>query len=232
MEPTKLLYFQGCPNAEKLRTNLKDVGVTFEEVVQDLLPEEHPFRSYSSPSVLHNNEIIFGIAVSGSGGGCTVGAPSPEKLRALMPVRKQDSKLAGGGQVLTQTGSWGSILTVILCPVCKPALAVFLSSIGVGFLADEMVLKPLLVAFLLVTVGGLLWSYLKQHGNMIPLIFGLFFSVSLYLGRYVYFGANLNTVLTYGSLAGLVTIGIWNLVLHRQWKTTRQCQGACGRNLV
>lgn len=125
----------------------------------------------------------------------------------------QGNKKAG---VITTAGSIGSIVAVLFCPVCKPAVVVFLSAIGLGFLTDQTVLKSVLISFLVLLVGGLLWSFLKEHKKIAPLMIGSLLSVGLYLGKYAYFGYYENFVLTYGSIVGLITVSIWNLKLRKQ----------------
>jgi hypothetical protein len=77
------------------------------------------------------------------------------------------------------------------------------------------VLRPVLFIFLAAAIGGLLWSYLKEHRNVWPLIGGILMGVTLYVGRYVYLGAVINQVLMYGGVAGIITVCIWNLKLRK-----------------
>ena len=200
------------------------VGQIFQEVKQDSLPEGHPFRSFSSPSLLLGDKVLFGTKAEN--GSCTLDTFS-EEIRQVLPSYNERNKI-GRAHLLSQTGSWGSVLTVLLCPVCKPALAASLASIGAGFLASESFLKPLLILLLVATVSGLLWSYLRQHRNVVPVLSGIFFSTSVYVGRYIYFGATLNSALTWVGVTGLIGIGIWNLFLHKNNKAQSNCAGNCG----
>lgn len=210
MAELKLVYFKGCPNADKVRSALATTGHQFDEIKQDDLPPRHPLKNYSSPSILKNNEILYGTS-TGSEGGCSLEIPSLEQLRARLEGTTPDEK----AKLLAPTGSVGSIITVILCPVCKPALAGFLGSVGLGFVVNEAILQSVLVLFLALAVGGFFWSYVKVHRNIWPVIFGALLSVALYLGRYVYFGYMENNILTYGSIAGLVAVSVWNFTLKR-----------------
>ena len=215
----KLIYFEGCPNADKIRGALAATGHKFDEVRQDNLPPQHPLKNYSSPSILRNDEIIYGAA-TGSEGGCSLEIPSSEEIKARLERIAPAEKV----KLLAPTGSIGSIVTVILCPVCKPAIAAFLGSVGLGFVVNEAVLQSVLVLFLALAVGGFFWSYLKVHRNIWPVFFGVVLSVALYLGRYVYFGYMENNVLTYGSIAGLIAVSIWNFTL----KKPNTC-GSCAK---
>ncbi len=128
---------------------------------------------------------------------------------------------------LAPLGSFGSIIAVVLCPICKPALAAFLASVGLGIIVHESVMQSILIVFLVLTLAGLLWSYLKVHRNVSPIILGIIMGILLYVGRYVYFGAWENNLLTYGSLVGLLSVSIWNLTL----KKPTGCS-ACGNHSV
>ncbi|MBK9294500.1 MAG: hypothetical protein IPM57_08655 [Oligoflexia bacterium] len=83
MKKLKLIYFKGCPNVEKIRRTLKDGGFDFEEINQNELSSHHPLKNYSSPTILRNEEIIFG-SISSSDGGCSLKVPDVEQLRALI----------------------------------------------------------------------------------------------------------------------------------------------------
>lgn len=123
--------------------------------------------------------------------------------------------------IFSTLGPLGSAVTVGLCPVCIPAIGAFLSALGLGFMINETVLKPLLIALLLVNLGGLLWSYFKEHRNILPVVVGVLTGISLYVGRYVYFGVTANMVLIYGGILGIIGVSIWNLKLkkHSRCKT-------------
>lgn len=120
-------------------------------------------------------------------------------------------------------GGMGSAFTVGLCPICIPAIGAFLSSIGLGFLVNEAVLKPVLLIFLFITLFGLFWSYHKEHKNIYPLIVGSLMAVFLYVGRYIYFGGMINLILMYGGIAGIIGVSIWNWRLRKKNKNCPSC---------
>ena len=121
-------------------------------------------------------------------------------------------------------GSSGSALTVGLCPICIPAIGAFLSTIGLGFLINETVLKPILLIFLGIALFGYFWSYLKEHKNILPLIIGVIMAVALYIGRYVYINGTLNLILMYGGLTGIMVVSIWNWRLRKNSKSCALCE--------
>ena len=84
----KLIYFEGCPNAERARKMLTELGVPFEEVKQDDVPVADPLKGYASPTVLDGEKIIFGSKTGGNSGGCSLNIPSLDQLRILLNIKK------------------------------------------------------------------------------------------------------------------------------------------------
>ncbi len=80
MPKLKLIYFEGCPNAKNAKLALEQAGCDFEEIDQGSLPERHPMKCYSSPTILLEDEIIFGTK-TGSAGGCSLEIPTPALIR-------------------------------------------------------------------------------------------------------------------------------------------------------
>ena len=78
MAEYKLLYFNGCPNHRPAVELLESLGIQFESVCQDDLEESDLLKKYTSPTLLNNNEIIFGSKAMG--GGCSMPLPSREEL--------------------------------------------------------------------------------------------------------------------------------------------------------
>ncbi|MCZ6898529.1 MAG: MerC domain-containing protein, partial [Betaproteobacteria bacterium] len=176
------------------------------------LSESSIFRNYSSPTILQGKNVIFGCETGQGRGGCSLEVPSIDELKNKLGTAVSSNKKNG---LLSGIGSFGAALTVGLCPVCIPAIGAFLASIGLGFIVQESVLRPVLFIFLAAAISGLLWSYLKEHSNVWPLIGGILMGVTLYVGRYVYLGAVINQVLMYGGVAGIIAVCIWNLKLRK-----------------
>lgn len=76
-----LITFAGCPNVQKAKALLGEAGLNYIEVKRDNLPESHPHRAYSSPSLLDGEKLIFGSRTDSNAGGCTLSIPSLEELR-------------------------------------------------------------------------------------------------------------------------------------------------------
>lgn len=214
----KLIYFRGCPSADKAKSLLEQAGIQFEEIHQDGLPHNHPLKGYTSPTVLQDDQIAFGAKTGEGTAGCSLNIPSLDELKrrftSIASSSAEGKKTKGG--ILSAIGSIGSAATVGLCPVCIPAIGAFLSAIGLGFLAQEAVLKTVLLALLTVTVFGLFWSYLKAHRRIAPFLVGMAMAVGLYVGRYIYLGSNANTILTYGSIFGIIAVSFWNMRLKKR----------------
>lgn len=218
-----LITFRSCPNADKARLALKNIGVSFSNVISDDLPANHLWRGYSSPTILQGEKLVFGSDQSGNGA-CSLNVPTENELKERLTTNATDSKLKNGKAAtwLSFFGSVGSVVTVGLCPVCIPAIGALLSALGVGFLAQEAVLKPLLILLLALTVAGLAWSWLKEHRNPAAFIAGILSAIALYAGRYVYFGGGVNEIVEFTGMAGLIVATAWNLKLRRQ-KSCSSC---------
>ena len=79
MTKLKLIYFEGCPNAEKAISLLEQTKISdYQKVVQDTLAKDDVMQGYASPTLLIDNKIIFG-AIAGDGG-CTLNLPSLAEL--------------------------------------------------------------------------------------------------------------------------------------------------------
>lgn len=95
MNVFKLIYFQGCPNAEHARAVLLTSGVEFEVIKQDDLPENNEYKSYSSPTILKDNEIIFGQKLASGASACSMSHFNEKDLqRKILDFEKQKSSAA------------------------------------------------------------------------------------------------------------------------------------------
>jgi hypothetical protein len=77
-----LIYFDGCPNADKTKRRLRDAHIDFVDQKQDSLPNGHAHLNYSSPTLLLGDQIIFGeTTTEGGAGGCSLDLPESEEIR-------------------------------------------------------------------------------------------------------------------------------------------------------
>lgn len=111
-----------------------------------------------------------------------------------------------------------AVFPSVFCPACYPALAVLLSSFGLGFFAQETILQPLTIIFLLIALGGLFWeSYKlkKYEAFLVGLIgaLGIYGSHSLFPSR----------IVTYVSAGLLIGASIWNFIYKKKLQKQEEC---------
>ncbi len=102
----------------------------------------------------------------------------------------------------------GGSLFAALCCLGFPALLSILSAIGLGFIVNDAILIPLLVIFLLVTLGGL-YLGVRHHGSWLAFIVGAVSAVEMFISIVVVG----NKVLAGIGIAGLVAASILNIWL-------------------
>lgn len=91
MKDIKLIYSENCPNYKWVKELILRLGIHFEEVDQNNISENHPLRYYTSPSVLNNNELIFGAKTDTPMGACSFSFPSePELIEKLKNYTSAD----------------------------------------------------------------------------------------------------------------------------------------------
>lgn len=227
MEKIKFIYFDGCPEAKNVRSALLVAGIyDFEVIVQDQLPEGNRYLKFSSPSVLADEELIYGIRTDGERSSCTFDVINSVDDRSLIErfkeLKTKSSPMPVTGVKKNYTSLFGtglSTLLVLKCPACIPGAVAFLSALGMSFLITPTILKSILITMLSITLFGLCFSYFKSHRNIYPLAFGVAFSIALYIGRFYFFGATINQSITYVAIAGLVMTSFWDLKL----KAAKKC---------
>lgn len=84
MKNVVLIYFDSCPNVQLAKKLLDELGLSYSEVNQDKISKDHKYAYYSSPTVLIDDEILFGSKTQG--GGCSFKIPSIEELRKRIPL--------------------------------------------------------------------------------------------------------------------------------------------------
>lgn len=107
---------------------------------------------------------------------------------------------------LDKIGVGGSLFAALCC-LGFPALLAILSAAGLGFLANDAVVIPLLVLFLLFTLWGLYFGK-RHHGSWMPFFVGV--AGSVVTAASVWFGSGLLTGL---GIAALVTASLFNVWL-------------------
>jgi mercuric ion transport protein len=111
---------------------------------------------------------------------------------------------------LDKIGVGGSLFAALCC-LGFPALVSILSAIGLGFLINDDILRPLLIVFSLIAILGLALG-LRHHGRPWALIVGILSAVTTYVFIYVSF----NEVIAWLGIAGLVIASLLNVFLRQK----------------
>ena len=104
----------------------------------------------------------------------------------------------------------GVSMPKVICPVCSPAYAAVLSSIGLGFLVSTTYLLPVTVAFLAVAVGTLAFRAASRRG-LLPFWVGVVAGGSVVTGKFWLDAASI----TYAGVGLLVVASVWNVIPRR-----------------
>lgn len=231
----ELIYERDCPNVLDARANLvKALAASGREARwmewDRAAPDSPPHvRSYGSPTVLVDGKDAAGdsfmpVPQTGpdegspscrlyrNGAGRASGIPSVEQIAAALDFN-------GGAATIAPRGlpGWGSslasapgiafaFLPKLACPLCWPAYAGLMGSLGLGFLIDEIYLFPLTASFLVVAAGALAFRARSRRGYG-PFALGLAASVVVLAGKFAF---NSNAAM-YGGIAALVAASIWNV---------------------
>src|SRR5215472_12713442 len=107
--------------------------------------------------------------------------------------------------LLSLPGIGLSALPKLACPVCWPAYAGLLSSLGLGFLISARYLLPLTVAFLALAVVALAFRAKRRRGFS-PFLLGLVAAVGILLGKFVWE----SNAAIYAGVGMLVVASAWN----------------------
>jgi mercuric ion transport protein len=108
--------------------------------------------------------------------------------------------------LLTAPGIGVSLLPKLICPVCWPAYAGIVSSLGLGFLIGTTYLLPLTAGFLAVSAGALGFRARHRHGYG-PVWMGVLAAIVVLVGKF-----HLESVATtYAGITLLVVASVWNI---------------------
>src|SRR5262249_40483341 len=98
-----------------------------------------------------------------------------------------------------------AFLPKLACPVCWPAYAGLLSSLGLGFLVSAAYLLPLTIVFLTLALAALAFRAKSRRG-LGPLLIGLIAAMSVLLGKFAWE----SNVTIYAGVGMLVVASVWN----------------------
>lgn len=119
-------------------------------------------------------------------------------------------------------GTGGSVFASLCC-LGTPALLGFVSSIGLGFIINDLILFPLLALFL----GISIYSrnlHKKQHKNNYPFLITVVSSILLVPAIFI------NQYLAYIMIAGLIFASIWDIALKHKCQSCEVEQNVSRRS--
>lgn len=111
---------------------------------------------------------------------------------------------------LDKLGIVGAIFATLCC-LGIPALVSIVSSIGLGFLINDAILFPLLIVFLVVAVGGLIFG-VRHHHRWSAVVVGAISAAVLVLAMSV---AHVRLLIWIG-IGGLIVASMLNVVLRQR----------------
>ena len=117
-------------------------------------------------------------------------------------------RLKNGAATLPGVGV--AFLPKVVCPMCSPAYATLLSSIGLPFLATARYVLPLTFMFTTIAIGSLYVGASARRG-LGPFWLGLFAAVSIVEGKFWFD----SLLAIYFGVALLVAASVWNAIPNR-----------------
>lgn len=119
-----------------------------------------------------------------------------------------------------------ALLPKLTCPMCWPAYAGLLTTLGLGCLLSERYLFGVTAVFLLLSVGALAFRSRERRGSR-PAVLGLAGAGIILAGKFQ-FGS---IAAMYAGLGVLVAASIWNSWPKRSTQSCPQC-APCGGELI
>ena len=107
--------------------------------------------------------------------------------------------------LLALPGVGVSLLPKLTCPICWPAYAGLLTSMGLGFLISERYLLSVTAGFLLLSVGALAFRARIRRGYA-PAVLGRVAGAIVLLGKF----SLESSAAIYSGLGLLIAASVWN----------------------
>jgi len=229
----ELIYDKDCPNVEATREHLRQAcelaGVNPKWREWDRADDSAPVyvKAHGSPTVLIDGHDVAGQDEP-TGDCCRIykhegqmhGVPPVAMIAGTLRGAQSSGGLIGSLSMIPAAAV--SLMPALSCPVCWPAYASLLGSLGLGFMIDSAYLMPITVLALLVAVGMMATKASQRHGYG-PLILGVVAASVIVVGK---FWLELDLVL-YGGVTLLVAASVWNAWPRKKGPTNcSACDGA------
>jgi mercuric ion transport protein len=231
MSSVELIYDSGCPNVAVARAQLLQAFAEaklpprWREWERGASGSPRYVRDYGSPTVLVNGRDVAPETHTQGADRCRIYcdggalqrvppvAAITSALRATHASRQ--SRMSAAFAALPAVGL--ALLPKLTCPACWPAYAALLSALGLGFVDYTPYLLPLTGVFLAVTLFALSYGA-KSHRGYRPLLFGMFASAIVILGKF-FFDSD---PVVYAGVGLLVIAALWN-----SWPVRQSACPAC-----
>lgn len=230
----ELIYDQACPNVGEVRqvlseafAKLKIPGSWAEWDRESPESPEHA-RRYGSPTILVNGKDVAGEKPNDGANCCRVytdgedgfsGVPSADDIAtALGREATSGSGRFRWMRVLgISPGVGAALLPVGVCPVCWPAYAGVMSSLGLGFLMNSAYLFSFIAIFLAFGLGTSLYRAKTRRGYG-PFALGAASTLAVLVGKF----ALSWDLLFYAGLVVFIAASVWNA-----WPKKKDTVGPC-----
>ncbi len=218
----EFIFDKDCPNVKETRANLLKafssvkLSAKWKEWDRNSGKSPEYARKHGSPTILINGKDIMGVEPVDGANCCRVyegaGVPSVNLIASKLTnscndLKGRKNKLFGFlGTASIGPGVGAAFLAKASCPLCYPAMAGFLSSIGLGFLFRGTDFYILMSFFLGIALFGLGFKAKSRRGYA-PLYLGIVGSIIALTFHY-----RQNDSLFYFGIGILFFASIWNLI--------------------
>lgn len=223
----ELIYDRDCPNVVEARTQLlrafAQAGVRAEWVEWERSTPGSPAyaRNYGSPTILIGGQDVAPMSSTEGSACCRVYSESaggfrPVPSEELLVSRLRSLSGEEDASKGTKRGAWWSgatgliaggvaVLPVLTCPLCWPAYAGLLSSLGLGFLIYSKYLLPVVALVLTLSLGSLAFRARQRRGYG-PFVLGLVAAAVILSGKFAWE----SEWSLYSGISLLVAASVWN----------------------
>jgi mercuric ion transport protein len=129
--------------------------------------------------------------------------------------------------LLALPGVGVSMLPKLACPLCWPAYAGLLTSLGLGFLISAVYLLPITAAFLVLALGAMAFRANTRRGYG-PFLVGLVAAAGVLLGKFVWE----SKPIMYSAVGLLVIASLWNAWPRRGAPNQEATRSDCNREEI